>query len=309
MLDFEVKCISKYICQSTFQMKSSGVKVHSHFHVTVMSRNIILIVEHLEDGIGQWTKLEYLHILQIAEALWRETITKQKNLVGRQSEQAINLEIVFSNMSEKESNELGQIFTTPLGVGCSIFSITISSLTCAEYAIRKCKAFSEEYSACGIPLVCVLDPQSSHRLTEEIFPTDDKHAETSSLLVLSVGGILGAHPMDGRTYRELTSTFGEALHSSVQREYFKLCTAHLGHKQMTTDTAAIVALKVILQEAKLEGLEYVDDPKFRLSKIESIKMNGFRYLCDSNRKDLTRRTALLPKGMLDYWKSEDFTLN
>jgi ribosome biogenesis SPOUT family RNA methylase Rps3 len=72
---------------------------------------------------------------------------------------------------------------------------------------------------------------------------------------------------------------------------------------MTTDTAVLVAQKVIEEQIPLDKLTYVDRPEIKLGKKEIVEM-PFRYLTDD------QGNPRLPEGMLELLrKSNDMCLN
>lgn len=78
-------------------------------------------------------------------------------------------------------------------------------------------------------------------------------------------------------------------------------TRHLGPVQMTTDTAVIVAQKVVEEKIPLDKLEYVDRPEIKLGKRETVEL-PFRYL-------VTDGKPRLPDGLLELLKkSNDVSL-
>ncbi|KAI8840758.1 SAM-dependent RNA methyltransferase [Chytriomyces cf. hyalinus JEL632] len=65
---------------------------------------------------------------------------------------------------------------------------------------------------------------------------------------------------------------------------------HLGPIQMTTDTAVMVA-KRIVDGKRLQDIEFVDKPELQLRKGESVEM-PFRYIVENGQ-------PLVPAGFLD----------
>ena len=124
--------------------------------------------------------------------------------------------------------------------------------------------------------ICVLDP----RAPEVLMPQD---ADAFDCLVF--GGILGNHPMDGRTERELTSHLAKAARR------------HLGELQMTTDTAVLVTHRILHDQVPFDGLKFVDFPDIPMGGCEVTQM-PFRYLTDAKGK------PRLPDGMIELWKEE-----
>jgi len=139
---------------------------------------------------------------------------------------------------------------------------------------------SVEAEAGGRDRMCILDPRAADRLA----PGDG-----AAFDAFVFGGILGNHPMDGRTERELSSR----LSGAARR--------HLGDVQMTTDTAVLVAHRIVVGKVPFEKLRFVDFPEIPLGGCEVTEM-PFRYLTDE------AGAPLLPPGMVALWK-EDVTLD
>eukprot|EP00667_Euglena_gracilis_P021094 EG_transcript_23003 len=128
----------------------------------------------------------------------------------------------------------------------------------------------------GFGRLCVLDPKAAQVLQPE-------DAELFDTMVF--GGILGNHPMDGRTERELSSHLPAA-----QRR-------HLGDVQMTTDTAVLVTHRILQQQTPFSQLQFVDFPEIPMGGCEVTEM-PFRYLVDK------AGNPRLPEGMIDLWKQD-----
>ncbi|KAI9102636.1 SAM-dependent RNA methyltransferase [Phlyctochytrium arcticum] len=136
-----------------------------------------------------------------------------------------------------------------------------------------------ELDECKKEEVILLDPAA----TEELKPED---GEKFGWLLF--GGILGDDPPRDRT-------------SELRRQGFT--TRHLGPVQMTTDTAVLVARKVIEEKIPLSDLRFVDRPEVKLGKKETVEL-PFRYLVDE-----ATGGPKLPPGLIGLLKkSNDVSL-
>lgn len=119
--------------------------------------------------------------------------------------------------------------------------------------------------------VCVLDPLAD----EELSPSD-----VTSIRHFVFGGVLGNHPPDGRTKRELS----DPLTGCIRR--------HLGPRQMTTDAALVTCMAVLFgfregplsaPPRALSALSFIDDATFLIGDPSSGKVSDesvempFRY--------------------------------
>lgn len=129
--------------------------------------------------------------------------------------------------------------------------------------------------------VCLLDMQAS----QEMSPDD-------SFELVVLGGILG------NVEETESGDFTSDDRTSVLRAWEFPETRHLGPLQMTTDTALEVSHLILNEQRPLNSLKFVDSPEFRLGPQETLQMLGFRYL--------DRDGPVIPDGMLDYWKADDF---
>ncbi|KIM52565.1 hypothetical protein SCLCIDRAFT_1223635 [Scleroderma citrinum Foug A] len=133
----------------------------------------------------------------------------------------------------------------------------------------------------SVPLenVCLLDPKA-----ERVLDPGDKDEFGWFLF----GGILGDDPPRDRT-------------SELRKLGFP--SRHLGHVQMTTDTALAVTKRVVDDGVALDKIPYIDFPTIRFNARESVEM-PFRYISKGGE-------PLLPPGMRkhlheDLNKSFDF---
>jgi len=110
---------------------------------------------------------------------------------------------------------------------------------------------------CAGKKVCVLDPKA-----EKTLSSDDDF----DMLVL--GGVLGNHPMDGRTEKEVTSQL-------------PFEARNLGDKQMSTNTAAYVSWK-ISKGMSFEEFEFVEELIIQVEEGEEIIL-PFRYVIEDGK--------------------------
>ncbi|KAI8904819.1 SAM-dependent RNA methyltransferase, partial [Gorgonomyces haynaldii] len=122
--------------------------------------------------------------------------------------------------------------------------------------------------------VLLLDPSSEI----ELQPSDVNDYE-----YLLFGGILGDVPS-----RDMTSVLRK----------MGFTTRHLGPKQMSTDTAVIVAQQVLEKGIPLNELKYIDDPEIKIGKRETVTL-PFRYLADEN------GNPKLPPGLREHLKHQN----
>jgi len=132
--------------------------------------------------------------------------------------------------------------------------------------------FSKPASTLPMERPCVLDPEAKKELL-----VNEKNAFSH----LIFGGILGNDPPQKRT-RDLLDD------RSVDRR-------NLGSHQMSTDTAVVVAQK-ILHGTPLSDMTFVDSIEIHLATGESVIL-PYRYLAD-------RGKVLLPAGLRGYLQSK-----
>ncbi|KNH09785.1 carboxypeptidase D [Perkinsela sp. CCAP 1560/4] len=267
------------------------------------------VIEHLETALPKWAMLEYKHLVH--------------NLMNVYS---CPIEVVFTSVSA-EQVEFQRMFeeiacmydhfekhtqSQPFGLAISFpdlkKSVSLSSLSAIDYIHKECHFLSKKDSSQS-PVVVILDPLAEEELTPiPVSPEETTPSEKNSFFVF--GGILGDHPMNGRTFEELTKTFlhYKDTHNSVP---FDLHYKHLGKLQMTTDTAVLVTAAICIDKFSLNSISYIDEPRIVLSSVEQVKMKGFRYLSSIHKHDerfsQTVSSALFPNGLVDLLK-EDYTI-
>ena len=104
---------------------------------------------------------------------------------------------------------------------------------------------------------CVLDPKAEKTLSPE-----------DAFDYLIIGGVLGNHPMDGRTEKEITSRL-------------PFPARNLGDVQMSTNTAAYVAWK-ISQGKRFEEFEFVEELVIPIQKHEEVEL-PFRFVVEDGK--------------------------
>lgn len=129
--------------------------------------------------------------------------------------------------------------------------------------------YSEKVSELKLHNVCVLDPTA-----KEVLSPNDKFD------FILVGGILGDFPPKKRTRKELTSKLPYPARN-------------LGHNQMSTNTAAIVAWKII-NGTPMENLKFKRKIVIKVGPYEEIIL-PYKYLLENGK-------LVLPEGYLEMAK-------
>jgi len=120
--------------------------------------------------------------------------------------------------------------------------------------------------------VCILDPNAENQLS----PVD------ASFDCLIFGGILGDHPPQNRTEESLTS--------KLEQE-----SRNLGKEQMSTDTAVLVAKKII-EGKTFSELQFKDTIELDVENPEGIEHTitlPYRYLLENGK-------PILAKGLAEF---------
>ncbi len=143
---------------------------------------------------------------------------------------------------------------------------------CSKLQFAECS--EKSVKEMDIKKACVLDPEAEQTLSS---------ADEFEYFIF--GGILGNNPPEKRTSELLSKKLGFEKRN-------------LGKKQMSTDTAVIVAWK-ILNEKKFNELKFVDDPEIEIEEDLNTVM-PYRYLDDGTGKPLicAKVMELIKKG----WK-------
>ena len=130
----------------------------------------------------------------------------------------------------------------------------------------------QSVSKLNVKRVCVLDPEA-----EKTFAPEE--AEEFDYVVF--GGILGNHPPEKRTKKELTSFLPDAQ------------SRNIGEKQMSTDNAVYV-VKEIIQGKPLSEIPFKEGITIQLAKNESTSF-PYRYA-------LVNSKPLVSQELIDYLK-------
>ena len=127
----------------------------------------------------------------------------------------------------------------------------------------------ESVNTLELKKACILDPRAQNTLSDR-----------DNFDHLIFGGILGDDPPQDRT-AEIT---------------IKAEKRNLGKEQMSTDTAILVAKK-IMDGTPLDKLQFQDEIEIPMKEGESVIL-PFRYLLENNR-------PILPKGLKQMLKDQD----
>ncbi|KHO49524.1 MAG: hypothetical protein QT02_C0005G0006 [archaeon GW2011_AR9] len=121
---------------------------------------------------------------------------------------------------------------------------------------QQAKVIPQSVTKLGLSKVCVLDPEAPKMLT----PLEAKKFD-----YFVFGGILGDHPAQKRTKKELTQQFP-----------FLVESRNIGKVQMSTDNAVAVVQEIV-KGAKFSELHFQDEIEIPLQKNESV-LFPYRYL-------------------------------
>ncbi|MEK6849542.1 MAG: SAM-dependent methyltransferase [Nanoarchaeota archaeon] len=118
---------------------------------------------------------------------------------------------------------------------------------------------SKSITQLDVPRPCILDANAPETLTT---------VDASKFTHFIFGGVLGDDPPQGRTQK-------------LAREMPTAMLRNLGPIQMTTDTAVIVAWRILHGE-KLSNIPFVDEPEIPKTDEESIIL-PFRYIAEKGK--------------------------
>jgi ribosome biogenesis SPOUT family RNA methylase Rps3 len=173
--------------------------------------------------------------------------------------------VIFTNVhgpaSQAKLSEFGAVFGTSV---CKIVSDTNAE------GLKDIKEILSKK-------ICVLDP-----FAEKTLVSDDRR----NFDVLIFGGIMGDYPPQKRT-----GGFCDRL----KERGIKFETRNLGKEQMSTDTAVIVANKIVADGEKLENMKFKDTIIIPICKGEEVEL-PFRYLLDE------KNEPMLPPGLVEFLK-------
>lgn len=126
-----------------------------------------------------------------------------------------------------------------------------------------------------LPRACILDPFAKNQL-------EPKDAENFDYII--IGGILGDHPMQARTKKELSNLCQ------------KIPTRHLDKEQFPTDNAVYIAKEILEHHQHLQDLKFQDTLEINIDQGESIIL-PFRYVLLNNK-------PLLAPGFKEFLKKQ-----
>lgn len=142
----------------------------------------------------------------------------------------------------------------------------------------------KEESVLTMPLrnACLLEPQTNKILT----PGDNFE-------YFIFGGILGDHPEQGRTEKYLTSKIKESKLINPQ-------TRNLEKKQMSTDTAVLVAKMIAKDKIPFNKINFIDEPAIILKegKVNEEIILPYRYVSENEKPKIAQK-------LLEYLKNKE----
>lgn len=166
-------------------------------------------------------------------------------------------------------------------VGCE--NLIITNLPKKDHKKLSYLAEVHEQSVLTMNLknTCLLEPQTNRILT----PEDDFE-------YFIFGGILGDHPEQGRTEKYLTSKINSSKLIDTK-------TRNLGKKQMSTDTAVLVARIIAIDKIPFDKIKFIDEPAIQLKKgkIKEEIILPYRYIKENNKPKIAKK-------LLEYLKNK-----
>ena len=254
---------------------------------------VYYVIEHMEEGLSDWCRLEYEHMLEIVTLPDKVVFTKvvdksTRNFLYRPNS-LVSMKSLEEMLTEGGNKRDGDNHTAaPTSTGpCLDLSSAVGDDS---------SSLKFEFSR-----VCLLDMKAE----SGIIPSDSE-----SFDVVVFGGILGnVHVLPDGSYSSDDKT------ALVRDLGFTDNRRHLGELQMTTDTAVFVTHAVLKGQQQLHQIPYVDHPEIGdhdddddendddEDEKECTVMEGFRYVA------LPDGRPLLPKGKAALLKnSMDFDL-
>ncbi len=133
--------------------------------------------------------------------------------------------------------------------------------------------YKESIAMLNFPKMCVLDPFAE----KELVPEDKAQFDYCVF-----GGILGDHPMQARTKKELVTRMNNPI------------TRHIGKEQFPTDNAVYVVKQILENKKRLNELKFIDEIDIELRDGESIQF-PFRYVSINGK-------PLVSEKLIEYLK-------
>lgn len=230
----------------------------------------LYVVEHMEEGVEEWCRLEYTHMCEIVP---RERLLFLRWPAGQNP----------AGLMPPGTTDLPRVAAQ---------SLRELRAAAAFGAAEGCDGASSESASPRLPpweRVCLLDMDAEEAL---------EPGDAASFDALVFGGILG------NVHEKEDGSYGSDDRTSELRTLGFAHRRHLGPLQMTTDTAVLVSHLVLEEARPLAEIPFIDSPEIGGGNVGGAKeaepsdcvcMEGFRYVA--------RRSAdgdwepALPKGM------------
>eukprot|EP00928_Gymnodinium_smaydae_P087031 TRINITY_DN71390_c0_g1_i1.p1 TRINITY_DN71390_c0_g1~~TRINITY_DN71390_c0_g1_i1.p1 ORF type:complete len:264 (-),score=77.64 TRINITY_DN71390_c0_g1_i1:68-859(-) len=218
----------------------------------------VYVVEHLEEGLDEWCRLEYRHICQV--------VPPERVLFTRWQE-----EMSVAELSTAEGRAPGTTRQTLTDLVKA--QAAASGAADAGAAAETPPLPASAAALTSFDRICLLDMAAEEALQPE---------DAAKFDAVVFGGILG------NITEEEDGTYGSDDRTAEIRPEYTM-RRHLGPMQMTTDTAVLVT-RLVLEEARpLAELPFLDSPEIPgETSDESLKpseggkdcvcMEGFRYV-------------------------------
>lgn len=232
----------------------------------------LYVVEHLEEGLEEWCRLEYRHICKIVQPSqvlflrWPENVAVTE-LVSNSSANRPDSEDA-GEAGEGSSADLPSTLTTPL---------------------EECgpKGGGGDGPLPSWDRICLLDMDASEALEPE---------DAGRFDAVVFGGILG------NVIENPDGSYGSDDRTSELRQLGFAHRRHLGPMQMTTDTAVLVTRLVLEERRTLADIPFIDSPDISetqpdeaMGTSDCVTMEGFRYV--AKRGSSGEWEPTLPEGM------------
>lgn len=245
----------------------------------------LYVVEHMEEGLEDWCRLEYTHMCEIVPPE-RLVFLRWPSACGEEAAQALATAAQASGPPRTSPQSLAQLR---------------SGLPPAGAAAPAADAEADAAGTLPLPTwdrICLLDMDAE----EALEPSDVVNFDA-----FLFGGILG------NVHEHEDGTYGSDDRTAELRDLRFAQRRHLGPMQMTTDTALLVCHLVLEEARPLAEIPWLDSPDIGegegggetegtdkavdgMVASDCVCMEGFRYVA--------RRTTggddwepTLPKGM------------
>eukprot|EP00930_Biecheleria_cincta_P049860 TRINITY_DN35061_c0_g1_i1.p1 TRINITY_DN35061_c0_g1~~TRINITY_DN35061_c0_g1_i1.p1 ORF type:complete len:276 (+),score=52.01 TRINITY_DN35061_c0_g1_i1:47-829(+) len=226
------------------------------------SKGPLYVVEHMEEGLENWCRLEYRHMASF--------VCPERLIFLKFTEDAEQLAAAGSPPPRASPTSFAEIITRP---------------------DDGAEAVAAKSPPGGPPLptwdrICLLDMDADQALEPE---------DINKFDALVFGGILG------NIIENEDGSYGSDDRTSEIRKFGFAHRRHLGPMQMTTDTAVLVSHRVLEAACPLAEIPFLDSPEFEQTgqdgqgTKDSVCMEGFRYVARRGADGDWEPT--LPEGM------------